>query len=143
MPYGTGGPTQSNGAVENVNLQLLAWLQLKLLADLLGNNHVKIWETLSRFPRSHLQEFYRWTKSYVTPAIDTLIVLRRLKAAQQLVEFVGRVEVAFELAGSKAFAKVIETSREKVERGRKDFLVGENDVPPSGVGAAGKAQRIA
>src|SRR5260370_23361559 len=65
------------------------------------------------------------------------------QAAEEFVEFVGGVEVGFELARGEFFAKIVETAGEEIERGGEDLLVGENDVAPSGIGAAGKAEGIA
>src|SRR5216683_1557513 len=65
------------------------------------------------------------------------------EAAEELVEFVGGVEVGFEFAGGEAFAQVIEAAGEKIESGGEDFLIGENDVAPGGIGASGEAKRIA
>ena len=47
-----------------------------------------------------------------------------LQGAEEFVEFVGGVEVGFEVAGGEAFAKVVEASCEEVEGGGKDFFVG-------------------
>src|SRR5690348_3215419 len=55
------------------------------------------------------------------------------KAAEELVEFVGSVEVGLKFAGGKALAKVIEAAGEKIESGGNDFLIGEYDVAPGGV----------
>src|SRR5215472_6940217 len=53
------------------------------------------------------------------------------EAAEEFVEFVGGVEIAFEFAG-----------REEVECRGKNFLIGEHDVAPSCIRTAGEAQRI-
>jgi hypothetical protein len=47
-----------------------------------------------------------------------------LQGAEEFVEFVGGVEVGFEVAGGEAFAEVVETAGEKVEGGGEDFFVG-------------------
>jgi hypothetical protein len=60
---------------------------------------------------------------------------RRLQAAQELVEFVGVVEVAFELAIGQFFTNFVKAAGEKIKRG-EHFLIGEDDVAPSGIGAA-------
>src|SRR5713226_2753898 len=65
------------------------------------------------------------------------------EAAEELVEFVGGVEVGFEFAGGAAFAQVVEAAREKIKSGGEDFLISENDVAPGGIGASGEAKRIA
>src|SRR5260370_37405800 len=65
------------------------------------------------------------------------------QAAEEFVEFVGGVEVGFELARGEFFAKIVETAGGEIERGGEDLLVGENDVAPRGIGAAGKAEGIA
>jgi hypothetical protein len=65
------------------------------------------------------------------------------KAAQEFVEFVGGVEVGFEFAGGEFFAEVVEAAGEEIERGGENFLVGEDDIAPSGIGAAGEAKGIA
>ena|SRR2546426_1101532 len=66
-----------------------------------------------------------------------------LQAAEEFVEFVGGVEVGFEFAGGKFFAEIVEAAGEEIEGGGEDFLIGENDVAPSGIGASGKAKGIA
>src|ERR1700758_261131 len=66
-----------------------------------------------------------------------------LQAAQELVEFVGGVEVSFEFARGEFFAEIFDAAREKIERGGKEILVGQDDVSPCGIRAAGEAQRIA
>jgi hypothetical protein len=63
-----------------------------------------------------------------------------LQGAEEFVEFVGGVEVGFEFAGGEALPKVVETAGEEIERGGKNFAVGEDDVAPGGIGAAGEAQ---
>ena len=68
---------------------------------------------------------------------------RSLQAAEEFVEFIGGVEVGFEVARGEAFAEVVESASEEVERGGENFFVGEDDVAPSGVGAAGEAEGIA
>ena len=68
---------------------------------------------------------------------------RSLQGTEEFVEFVGGIEVDLEVAGGEAFAEVVEAAGEKVESGGEDFFVGEDDVAPSGVGAAGEAKRIA
>ncbi len=67
----------------------------------------------------------------------------RLEAAEEFVEFVGGVEVGFEFAGVEALAEVVEAAREEVECGGEDFAIGEDNVAPGGVGAAGETERIA
>src|SRR6266481_6365043 len=67
----------------------------------------------------------------------------RLEAAEEFVEFVGGVEVGFEFAGVEALAEVVEAAGEEVEGGGEDFAIGEDNVAPGGVGAAGEAERIA
>src|SRR5882724_1913412 len=66
-----------------------------------------------------------------------------LQAAEEFVEFVGGVKVGFEFAGGELFAEVVEAAGEEIEGGGEDFLIGENDVPPGGIGAAGEAEGIA
>src|SRR6266403_1273109 len=66
-----------------------------------------------------------------------------LQAAEEFVEFVGGVEVGFELAGGEFFAEVVEAAGEEIEGGGEDFLIGEDDVPPGGIGTSGKTERIA
>ncbi len=66
-----------------------------------------------------------------------------LEGAEEFVEFVGGVEVGFELAGGEFFAKVVESAGEEIERGGEDFLIGEDDVAPGGIRASGKAEGIA
>src|SRR6266849_3295536 len=65
------------------------------------------------------------------------------EAAEEFVEFVGGVEVGFEFAGVEALAEVVEAASEEVESGGEHFAIGENDIAPGGVRAAGEAQRIA
>src|SRR6266850_3199663 len=67
----------------------------------------------------------------------------RLQGTEEFVEFVGGIEVGFELAGGEFFAEVVEAAGEEIEGGREDFLIGEDDVAPGGIGAAGKTERIA
>src|ERR1041384_6942132 len=55
------------------------------------------------------------------------------KAPKEFIEFVGSVEIAFEFAGSEAFAKIVEPPRKEIQRGGKHFLVGEHNVAPRGV----------
>jgi hypothetical protein len=69
--------------------------------------------------------------------------LTALEAAEEFVELVGGVEVGFEFAGGEFFAEVVEAAREKIEGRGEDFLVGEDDIAPGGIRAAGEAQRIA
>ncbi len=66
-----------------------------------------------------------------------------LQRAEEFVEFVGGVEVGFELAGGEALAKIVEAAGEEIERGRKDVAVGEDNVAPRGIRAARETQRIA
>lgn len=66
-----------------------------------------------------------------------------LQGAEEFVEFVGGVEVGFEVTGGEAFAEVVEAAGEKVESGGEDFFVGEDDIAPCGVGAAGQTERVA
>src|SRR5712692_2479775 len=66
-----------------------------------------------------------------------------LKGAEEFVEFIGGVKIGFEFAGGEALAKIVEAACEKIESGGEDFLIGEDDVAPSGIRAAGKAERIA
>jgi hypothetical protein len=66
-----------------------------------------------------------------------------LQAAEKFVEFVGGFEIGFEFSRGQALAKIVQAAREEVERGRENFLIGKNDVPPGRVGAAGEAERIA
>jgi hypothetical protein len=65
------------------------------------------------------------------------------ETAEEFVEFVGGVKVGFEFAGGEFVAEVVEAAGEEVERGGEDFAIGENDVAPDGVGAAGEAEGIA
>src|SRR5215467_11718248 len=67
----------------------------------------------------------------------------RSEAPEQLVEFVGGIEIRFEFAGGEALTEIVQAAREKIERGGKHVLVGKDDVAPRGIRAAGKAQRIA
>src|SRR5207248_1387005 len=67
---------------------------------------------------------------------------RYLQAAKELVEFVGGVEVGFEISGGKALAKVVEAACEKIERRGKHFLIGEHNVAPGGIRTSRKPQRI-
>src|SRR2546429_212827 len=66
-----------------------------------------------------------------------------LQTAEELVEFVGGVEVGLELAGGEFFAEVVKAAGEEIERGGEDFLVGEDDIAPCGVRTAGETERIA
>src|SRR3989454_6534644 len=66
-----------------------------------------------------------------------------LQAAEEFVEFVGGVEVGFEFAGGEFFAEIVEAAGEEIECGGEDFLVGEDNVAPGGIGAASEAERIA
>jgi hypothetical protein len=66
-----------------------------------------------------------------------------LQGTEEFVEFVGGVEVGFEVAGGEAFAEIVEATSEKVEGGGEEVFVGEDDVAPGGVGAAGKAEGVA
>src|SRR6266403_5852139 len=65
-----------------------------------------------------------------------------LQAAEEFVEFVGGVEIGFEFAGGKFFAEIVEAAGEEIEGGGEDFLIGEDDVAPGGIGAAGKTEGI-
>src|SRR5260370_27063442 len=66
-----------------------------------------------------------------------------LERTQELVEFVSGVEVGFQFAGGEFFAQIVEAAGKEIKRGGEDFLVGENDVAPSGIRTAGQTQRIA
>jgi hypothetical protein len=66
-----------------------------------------------------------------------------LQGTEEFVEFVGGVEVGFEVAGGEAFAEIVEATSEEVEGGGEEVFVGEDDVAPGGVGAAGKAEGVA
>src|SRR6266436_9054896 len=66
-----------------------------------------------------------------------------LQGAEEFVEFVGGVEVGFKFSGGEFFAEIVEAAGEEIEGGGEDFLIGENDVAPGGIRAAGKAERIA
>lgn len=66
-----------------------------------------------------------------------------LQGAEQLVEFVGGVEVGFEVAGGEFLAEVFDAAGKEIESGGEEIFVGENDVAPSGVGAASEAKGIA
>jgi hypothetical protein len=60
-----------------------------------------------------------------------------LKAPEEFVEFIGGVEVGLQVAGGQAFAKIVEAACEEIEGGGENFFVGQHDVAPGGVGAAG------
>jgi hypothetical protein len=47
-----------------------------------------------------------------------------LEAAQEFVEFVGGVKVGFQFAGVQAFADVVETPGQEVQRAGKHFAIG-------------------
>jgi len=66
-----------------------------------------------------------------------------LQGAEEFVEFVGGVEVGFEFAGGEFFAEIVEAAGEKIEGGGENFLIGEDDVAPGGIGACrrGEANR--
>ena len=66
-----------------------------------------------------------------------------LQPAEELVEFVGGVEIGFEFARPEAFPKIVEAASQKIERGGKNFAIGEHNVAPRGIGAPGQTQRIA
>src|SRR5260370_4737255 len=66
-----------------------------------------------------------------------------LERTQEFVEVIGGVEVGFELPRGEFFAEIVEPAGEEIERGGEEFLVGENDVAPRGIGAAGEAEGIA
>src|SRR5579871_2275856 len=68
---------------------------------------------------------------------------KKLETAKQSVQFVGRVEIGFEFAGAQLFADFVEAAGEHIERGRKHFFVGQDDVAPRRVGATCEPQRIA
>src|ERR1700730_6191248 len=68
---------------------------------------------------------------------------RHLQGAEEFVEFVGGVEVGFEFAGGEFFAKIVEAAGEEIEGSGEDFLIGEDDVAPGGIGASGETKRIA
>lgn len=65
-----------------------------------------------------------------------------LQGAQEPVEFIGGVEIGFQFAGAEAFAEIVEAASEKIERGGEDFAVGENNIAPGGIRAAGQAQGV-
>ena len=44
--------------------------------------------------------------------------------AEEFVEFVGGVEVRFEVAGGEALAEIVEAAGEKVQGGGEEFFVG-------------------
>ena len=69
--------------------------------------------------------------------------MQPLQGAKEAIELVGGVEIGFELAGAKAVAQFLEAPGVEIKSGRENFLVGENDVAPGGVGAAREAQRVA
>lgn len=66
-----------------------------------------------------------------------------LQGAEQFVEFVGGVEIGFQVAGTEAFAKIVEAASEEVESGGEHVAIGEDDVSPGVVWTAGQAQRVA
>lgn len=47
-----------------------------------------------------------------------------LQRAEEFVEFVGGVEVGFEVARGETFAEVVEAAGEKIESRGEDFFVG-------------------
>jgi hypothetical protein len=47
-----------------------------------------------------------------------------LQAAEEFVEFVGGIEVGFEVAGGQTFAEIVEASSEEIECRRDNFFVG-------------------
>ena len=59
---------------------------------------------------------------------------------EKFVEFVGGVEVSFEVAGPEAFADFIEAAGQEIERRGKNFAVGQDNVAPNSVRASRKAQ---
>src|SRR5690349_21441208 len=80
---------------------------------------------------------------HVKPIIDKYSCYAALQAAKEFVEFVGGIEVGFEFARGELFAKIVEPTREEVERRGENFLIGEDDIAPGVIGTAGEAQRIA
>ena len=66
-----------------------------------------------------------------------------LQGAEEFVEFVGSVEVGFQFAGAEALTKIFDAAGEEIEGGGEDFAIGEDDVAPKGVRAAGEAERVA
>src|SRR6266487_4516643 len=66
-----------------------------------------------------------------------------LERPQEFVEFIGCIKVSFEFTGGELFAKVIESAREEIQRGRENLLIGEHDVAPCGIGTPSEAKRIA
>src|SRR5215469_4527924 len=49
------------------------------------------------------------------------------EAPEELVEFVGGVEVSFEFAGGEALAEIVEAARQEVKRSGENLLIGEHD----------------
>src|SRR5436853_1686736 len=71
------------------------------------------------------------------------VKVSRLQAAQELVEFVGGVEVAFELATAQLFTKFVKAPGEEIECSGKYFLIRQNNIAPCGIGTARQPQRVA
>ncbi len=62
-----------------------------------------------------------------------------LQRAEEFVELVSGVKISFEFAGGEAFAEIVEAAGEEIKRRGEDFLIGEDDVAPRGIGASGQA----
>ena len=83
-----------------------------------------------------------WNARYHSAALaqewrkNKILLLLALEAAEEFVEFVGGVEVGFEFAGGELFAQVVEATREQIECGRENFLIGKDDIAPRGIRAA-------
>src|SRR5262245_8755354 len=61
----------------------------------------------------------------------------RSETPEKLVKFVGGVEVAFKFARGQALAEIVEAAREEVECSGEHVLIGQDDVAPRGIRAAG------
>ena len=53
-----------------------------------------------------------------------IMIYEGLQAAEESVEFVGGVKVGFQFAGVQAFADVVETPGQEVQRCGKHFAIG-------------------
>ena len=54
----------------------------------------------------------------------SIMMYEGLEAAEEFVEFVGGVKVGFQFAGVQAFADIVETPGQEVQRCGKHFAIG-------------------
>src|SRR5262249_10892185 len=75
-------------------------------------------------------------------AFGTRLSIMRFEPPKDFIDLVGDRKLLLELAAAQAGAEVFDHLYDAIERGFEIIAVGEHDVAPNGIGAAGQAQRV-